>query len=150
MYLWHELEFNDLLRNSVNWLDPSIAGLDGASGVPSVLRDGSGRKKSKRGDELVMLAKSITDMSRRNEETVKEEANMIKWNAYGNTYLQLKLERTKLQLSLCEPDVLANGALSDMLQVQIDDMYAEMKEAKNGMKECEAINSGKRLFSDEA
>lgn len=68
---------------------------------------------------------------------------------FGNTYLKLKLERTKLQLQSCDPAVLANGPLSDMLQMQIDELYDDMKEAKLGMKECEAINGRKRLFSDE-
>ena len=149
MYLWHELEFNDLLRNSVNWLDHGIAGLDGATGVPSVLGNGSGRKKSKRGDEVFILAKSIDSLGRRNEETAKIEANMMKWHALGTTYLQLKLERTKLQLKSCEPDVLGNVAMSDMLQVQIDEMYDDMKDAKRGMKACEAFNSRKRLFPAE-
>lgn len=78
LYLWHELEFNDLLRYSVNRIDPSIAGLDGAGGVPSVLGNGSG-KKNKRGDEVGMLAKSINDLSRRNEEATRMEMNTTKW-----------------------------------------------------------------------
>jgi hypothetical protein len=37
--------------------------------------------------------------------------------------------------------VLENDVLSNMLKAQIDELYDDMRDAKQGMKECEEVNS---------
>ena len=135
LYLWELLNENDLLQNAIARIDPSIAGPNGADGVPSVV--GSSKKKRKVDDiGLQVLAKSVTLLANRHESSAKIEANMSKMNNLTNVYLTTKIERSKLQLQLCNPDVFANDSLADMLQQQIDERYEEMSDLKRQIKEC--------------
>ena len=61
---------------------------------------------------------------------------MSKMNNLTNVYLTTKIERSKLQLQLCNPDVFAIDSMANMLQQQIDERYEEMSDLKRQIKEC--------------
>ena len=136
LYLWELLNENDLLQNAIAQIDPSIAGPNGADGVPSVV--GSSKKKRKKADDigLQVLANSVTLLANRHESSAKIEANMSKMNNLTNVYLTTKIERSKLQLQLCNPDVFAIDSTANMLQQQIDQRYEEMSDLKRQILEC--------------
>lgn len=99
---------------------------------------GSSKKKRKKADDigLQVLANSVTLLANRHESSAKIEANMSKMNNLTNVYLTTKIERSKLQLQLCNPDVFAIDSMANMLQQQIDERYEEMSDLKRQILEC--------------
>lgn len=146
LYLWHHLEENDLVASAVARIDPSIAGPNGASGVPSVL--GSSRKKKSDRNDMEVVAKSIRDLGHHNEMAAKIEANMTKWNNLMNIYLKTKIERSTLQLKIVDPATVANDALYAILMEQVDELQVEILDLKKQMKECDMFNKRQRTTED--
>ena len=141
LYLWHHLEENDLLASAVARIDPSVAGPNGSSGVPSVI---SGRKKKSDRNDMEVVAKSITVLARGNESAAMIEANMSKWNSLMNVYLQTKIERASIRLKLVDPETMNNMAIYDMLKDQADELHLEMIDLKKEMNECDEYNKRQR------
>ena len=146
LYLWHHLEENDLVVSAVARIDPSIAGPNGASGVPSVL--GSSRKKKSDRNDMEVVANSIRDLGHHNEMAAKIEANMTKWNNLMNIYLKTKIERSTLQLKIVDPATIANDALYNVLMEQVDKLQVEILDLKKQMKECDMFHKRQRTAED--
>lgn len=148
LYFWQVLVDHDLLATSVARIDPSVAGPNGAHGVPSIT--GSTKKKKRGADDigLSVLAKSVQLLAGSQESAAMIEANMLMMNNLTNVYLTTKIERSKLQLQLCDPVNFANDSYADMLQQLIDERYEEMNILKRQIKECENIFDKQRATGE--